>query len=225
MKGKQDIIPAVIPKSLADLKENLAAVSGFAHEVQVDIVDGQFVPFTSWPYGGGEQIADLTPLARAFDIEVDLMVKNPEAVLPEYVAAGAKRAVVHIESVTDVDTLLAHRKAHEYALGLSLNNDTPLEAIISYLDRVDFVQCMGIAQIGAQGARFDERVLERISTLRETNGMLEISVDGSVNEATLQKLFAAGANRFAVGSAILAADNPEAAFTHLSELIASYKQQ
>lgn len=225
MKGKQHIIPAIIPKSLAHLRETLASVSGFAREVQVDIVDGQFVPFTSWPYGAGEQVSDLAAVSSVFDIEVDLMVQNPEAVLPEYIAAGAKRVVVHIESVTDIEAILSHRAAHEYMLGLSLNNDTPLDAITPYLSHVDFVQCMGIAQIGAQGASFDERVLERISTLRETNGMLEISVDGSVNEETLQKLFAAGANRFAVGSAILAADNPEAVFAHLSELIASYKQQ
>ena len=68
---------------------------------------------------------------------------------------------------------------------------------------VDFVQCMGIANIGFQGEEFDERVLNQIKELRSQYKELIISVDGSVNEITAPLLVKAGANRLVIGSAVM----------------------
>lgn len=213
-----DIVPAVIPTSLAHLRETAELVRGFARALQIDVVDGKFVPHVSWPYGGGEmhgEPAAVAEFASALEIEMDLMLAEPEASLDAWAAAGAARIVVHIESVRDMDAVIAHRRTHGYRLGLALNNDTPLSVIEPHLSSVDFVECMGIAAIGAQGAPFDERVIGRIAELARAHPGLEISVDGSVNETTLPRLAAAGATRFVAGSAIFKADAPARAYERL----------
>lgn len=214
----QTIIPAIIPTSREHLEISLARVAPFANEVQIDIVDGQFVPFTSWPYVGSGSVHTLAQYVTAHAIEVDLMVMLPETVIDVYANAGVARMVVHLESTNDLSGIIAHRKKHEYQLGLSILNDTPLELLLPHIPEVDYVQLMGIKDIGSQGQPFDERVLERIATLRATFPDLVISIDGSVNRDTIPRLAEAGANRLVSGSAIFSAENPYDAYMELTRL-------
>lgn len=105
-------------------------------------------------------------------------------------------------------------------VALALNNDTPLERLAPHLLDIDGVQCMGIAEIGAQGRSFDERVLNRIREIRSKYPELSIGVDGSVNEETIMRLKEAGANRFVVGSAVFDTPDPAQAYDALSKLVA-----
>ncbi len=214
------IVPAIIPTSLAHLKESIDLVAPFTHEVQVDIVDGKFVPFTSWPYIDGAQTSDMAPFTAEGLVEVDLMLMEPEAVLAEYVRAGARRVVVHLESVRDFEKILTLKKELDFKLGFSINNDTPLETLTDVIAHADYVQLMGIAHIGSQGQPFDERVLTTIATLRAAYPTLLISIDGSVNAETVGRLAHAGANRCVSGSAILKQENPEEAYNTLNALFA-----
>ena len=216
----QTIIPAIIPESITTFKRELERVSAFSHTIQIDIVDGRFVPFRSWPYEGGDTFEAIRPLLGPFEVEFDLMVEEPETVVDKYLELGAKRIVVHLESTEKIEDMLSHHREHSYALGLSLGNDTPLEELTRYVADADYVQLMGIADIGAQGQPFDERVLARIEELRSAYPHLEISIDGSVNEETLPRLKTAGATRFISGSALLTADDPAAMYRRLTELAA-----
>ena len=214
------IVPAIIPASLDDIASTIDRVAPFTHEIQVDIVDGVFVPFTSWPYTTGAPIASLSNYTKEHMVEVDLMLMEPERVIQEYVDAGARMVVVHLESVRDLETIISLRKANDFKLGFSINNDTPFNTLTRVLEQADYVQLMGIARIGSQGQPFDERVLERISVLRKTYPTLLISIDGSVNIETVGKLAHAGANRCVSGSAILNQKNPEEAYYALTSLFA-----
>ncbi len=212
------IVPAVIPQSFEHIDEALTLVSGLTREVQIDIVDGHFVPFTSWPYRGGGSVMLLSKYTKEFVIEVDLMQSEPEKALPLYVDAGVKKVVVHLESVKDLKAILAHHATHHYELGFSIRNDTPLTVLTHVIESADYVQLMGIRQIGSQGQPFDTEVLTRIKILRESYPDLLISIDGSVNEETLPQLRASGANRFISGSAIFGAPNPREAYEKLVAL-------
>ncbi len=77
---------------------------------------------------------------------------------------------------------------------------------------------MGIASIGAQGQLFDTRVIDRIRAIRHAHAALPISIDGSVNEATITALIDAGADRLVSGSAILRAEDPQRAYETLAHL-------
>ena len=211
----QPVAPALIPTSYAQLEETIREVSLWSPEIQVDIVDGVFVPFTSWPYVDGGNVSDLATLSGRCAIEVDLMLMNPEEVVEAYLAAGVTHVVVHLESTTHLDRIIALKEQHNFSLGFSINNDTELSVLTSVIKDADYVQLMGIAHIGSQGQPFDERVIGRIRMLRAQHPGLFISIDGSVNKETLPRLFTAGADRVVSGSAILKALNPKAAYHEL----------
>jgi ribulose-phosphate 3-epimerase len=160
----------------------------------------------------------LRDIAESVIIEVDLMIERPELALSLYIDAGVKKVVIHLESTTDMNAILAHRRAHDYELGVSVGNDTPLGKLRSLVPYIDYVQLMGIRHIGSQGQPFDDEVLTRIQSLRSEFGDLVISIDGSVNGTTLPLLKAAGANRFVSGSAIFDASDPYAAYESLIHL-------
>lgn len=216
------VVPAVIPESKEHLEETLRLFNTFAPEAQVDITDGIFTSARSWPYTEMESYVESALVALpALSIELDLMIQNPEQSLDAWMGLKPSRVVVHVESTHNLEAVLAHKRTHGYMLGLAFNNDTSL-ALLHELDRAayDYVELMGIADIGAQGQAFDERVLARIQEVKARYPDLEVSVDGSVNQATLLLLKAAGADRFVVGSAILNAPDREAMYKTLTQLAA-----
>lgn len=213
------IIPAVIPESLNDIASVISLIAPFSHEIQIDIVDGVFVPYCSWPYlKEMGTIRDLKSYIDGFQVEMDLMIMEPELVAREYIEAGARKIVVHLESVRDMDAIRALKKTHDCKLGFSIGNDTPLHVLTDVIADADYVQLMGIAHIGVQGQPFDNRVLERITTLRQMYPTLLISIDGSVNRETVGSLAHAGANRCIAGSSIVKSTHPQEAYKELTAL-------
>ena len=217
-----EIVPAVMPRDLEDLYVHLANVLGAARTVQIDVMDGVFVPEKSWPCtpGGSEEFARVVsgefslPFAQDFNLEVDLMVTDPVSAAKHWVRAGARRVIVHVESVRDIASALKEIKAvsMDTEVGIAIGIETPNEQIESALGTVDVVQCMGIARIGYQGEVFDERVAGKVADIHERHPGVTISVDGGVNAENIARLARAGARRFAVGSAIFNTDDPAEAY-------------
>lgn len=222
-----EVIPAILPKDLDELRDKMAQVSGIAPIVQIDICDGKFVPNNTWPYvkGGMDEFTAIKaeeegfPFWDSLDFEVDLMVRHPEEVVHDWVMAGAKRLVLHIESAPNIlETIeklrgeygTAKDEAFGLEIGVALDIQTPNSEVYEILDMIDqdgdsiidFVQFMGIDNVGFQGQEFDDRVLEKISDLRDMYPNIHISVDGGVNFDNAADLISAGATRLISGSAI-----------------------
>jgi len=222
-----EIIPAILPKDLDELRDRMAQVSGLAPLVQIDVCDGKFVPSKTWPYvkGGMTEFERITaedegfPFWDSLDFEADLMVKKPEEVVDSWIKAGAKRVVLHIESSNKILPLIeklreeygtAKDEAFGLEIGVALNIQTPNEEVYEILDMIDeegnsiidFVQFMGIDNVGFQGQEFDDRVLEKISDLRGVYPNIQISVDGGVGFDNAADLISAGATRLISGSTI-----------------------
>ncbi|MBX4211094.1 hypothetical protein KW783_03955, partial [Candidatus Parcubacteria bacterium] len=163
-----EIIPAIMPKSMRDLKEKMSRVAAIVPLVQVDIMDGIFVSEKTWPYGFSEEFKQIIVEKEGFpfwdqvDFEADLMISDPVRGVEEWISAGARRVIVHIESTENfpyvVDTFKSRAPAKDslfnIELGVAINPDTPNEKIAPYIKDVDFVQCMGIAKIGFQSQPF-----------------------------------------------------------------------
>ena len=229
-----EIIPAIIPESLADLEEKLALVENYVPVVQIDITDGRFVPTKSWPYHGAGYddyfLAILKedsglPLWNKIDYEIDLMVKKPELVIDDWVKAGARRIIVHAESTIDIKEVLVNLNDRYSSIrnilvgvdfGVAININTSNQVVYDLLDTidkeglplVDFVQFMGIDAIGFQGHELDRRVIDKIKELRSRYPDTIISIDGGVTEDNAEELVIAGVNRLVSGSAIFESDNP-----------------
>lgn len=213
-----------MPKSHNDLSETMGLFVGVVPLVQLDIMDGKFVPNRTWPYPRDSFFDAVVaeeqgmPYWEDIDFEADLMVENPEAWVAKWVAAGARRIIVHVESMQEFE-IVRSAVPSLVSLGLAINTTTPISAIEPYLDRIEFVQCMGIARIGFQGEAFDERVLEHIRAIRALRPNISISVDGAVNFETAKRLVEAGANRLVSGSAILESGDVREAVARLKDLV------
>ena len=211
------IVPAIIPKSAEQIIKLLPELK-FSPEIHIDVVDGKFVPFTSWPYEPKGEPSEVHTTTDSFTLEVDLMVSNPLEAADAWIKAGADMLVFHTETI-DLQAFKRFVGSVKISVGISALNDTPLSVLESYAVFADYIQLMGIAEIGTQGQAFDERVLERITTLKKLFPRLSITIDGSVNEKTIAKLRAAGADRFICGSSIVDALQPYVAYTELQKLI------
>ena len=236
-----EVIPAIIPQSFEDLKEKMTQVNKLVPIVQIDVCDGKFVPSKCWPYANdnGEFVklvdeSEEFPFWKSLDFEVDLMVENPESTIPDWIKAGAKRLIIHIESSKDPFKLMADLRnkygysgdsAYSIEIGVAIGADTPNSTLDEYLkpnfagrSLADFVQFMGIKKIGYQGQEFDTEVLDKISDLRKNFPDTIISVDGGVNFENAQDIVEAGVNRLVSGSAIYESDNIREAITELTNL-------
>jgi len=233
-----EVIPALMPKNFSELEEYAGQFRGLTKGVQIDVMDGIFVPEVSWPYkkvtAEEASASSAVILDTSFKeivghdrkmpegdallyYELDLMIDAPEKGIKSWTQTGASRLIFHIESIKDKDWFwknLAHIKspAPEFGvfgieIGLAINTTTPNEEIYPHIEKLDFVQCMGIDKIGFQGQPFDERVLHKIEDLRKRSPELIISVDGGVSLDTAPELIKAGANRLVAGSAILKSDD------------------
>jgi len=207
-----NIIPAIISEDFEGIEEKIDMVGGFVDWVQIDVVDGVFAQPKSWPYTEVDQMKEISRL-NDFDfgpnLELHLMIKNPEETLDAWLDTPAKRIFVHYESTDDIEQAIMILDMSSAEAGISLNMDTPIEVLEPYMDRIDAVQLMSIPEIGSYGAEFDEDVLTKIETLREMYPEVSISVDGGINLENIAAVKSAGADNAAAGSAIYKSDNYE----------------
>lgn len=212
----KEIIPAILPENFNDLLGHVESVKDSVRVVQIDICDGVFVPSKCWPYkndsGEFKKILDEEeglPEWLTMDYEIDLMVQNPLEDAEKWVRAGAKRLIFHIESEGVAETMQMLKTDHVYnvmddllEVGVAINIDTPISALENIIDDISVVQCMGIARIGFQNEKFDERVLGKIKEIKAKYPEVLISIDGGVDFENLQSLIDAGVDRFVAGHSV-----------------------
>lgn len=210
---KIEIIPAILPRNFSELQDKVGLVSGLVKTVQVDVCDGQFVPNATWPYRKQDDNFDKIvseeiglPDWEKLNYEVDLMVNKAEEVVEQWVSAGVSRIILHAEMKGDMIGAI-DKLSNIVEIGFALNMDTNIGVIEKYKEKIQFVQCMGIDKIGFQGQAFDEKVIEKIRSIRSSYPSLPISVDGGVSLENAKALIEAGASRLVVGSAIFDSDN------------------
>jgi ribulose-phosphate 3-epimerase len=212
------IIPAIMPKTFDELHELVGLGALVSKIVQVDIMDGIFVPSTSWPYSEkGFKNKDFQalmsqenglPLWEKIDYEFDLMIDNPISTMEQWTALGPKRIIVHYDAMPDPrESLRAMQELRPFIeIALAVGAHHSIQKIEPLVPLIDSIQCMGIEKIGFQGQPFHEKILETISEIKTYFPELVVSVDGSVNRSTIAPLASAGAARVAVGSALLVGD-------------------
>ncbi len=206
------IIPAILGRSLDDIRADLARVSSLVPLVQIDVCDGKLTPEATWPYNtrGAVDLEQLIseedglPFWDSVNYEIDLMTKNPEYEIDKWIKAGASRVVIHFES-TDPEMLgeiISSLRQADVEVGISLDVATPLEVLEPLEEYIDSVQLMGIDHDGSQGQPFDEVTLDRVRQVRERFPFMHIAVDGGVSLETAPDILDAGADRLIVGHAL-----------------------
>jgi len=209
-----EIIPAILPKDFEEVVDKASMVKGLVKTVQVDICDGQFVPSVTWPLKRQDDFFDRIvkqeeglPSWQEINYEFDLMVnwRDPKDV-EDWIQAGASRIVLHVESKGDLVEVIKTVDG-QIEVGLALNIATQIDVIESFKDKIQFIQLMGIDNVGFQGQSFDPKVIDKIKAVKAKYPDLIISIDGAVSLANANDLINAGASRLVIGSAIFESDN------------------
>lgn len=223
------VAPAVLPMSYSDLEEKLALFGSLPHisRVQIDVVDGRFASPASWPYTAPTEFKSLVergnmlPFLDRITYEIDLMCEDAHRAADAWLLLGATRLTLHVESVPNFSQFLPRVRNYYgdlVSFGLAINADTNLSSLEQNMDGIDYVQFMGIRRIGVQGQPFDQRVLERVRSFHRRYPKVPIQVDGGVTLQTAKQLLASGVSGLIVGSGILRAEDPVAAFDAFERL-------
>lgn len=211
-----EIIPAIMPKSFKDIEEHVEKVFQFISYVQLDLMDGQYVEGKTWPFfpkdklSAEELVAGKIKLPESSKIkyEFDLMVRSPERDLKKYLSLGATRLIIHADSIDNKEFFLEEVEKLKIKWGIAFLTTDNIKNWADFILKADFVQLMGIENIGYQGQAFDPRVLDQVRHVKEIKPNAIISVDGGINLETANELVQIGVQRVVSGSVVFGANNP-----------------
>jgi len=185
------IIPSIIAKSQEELEKVVNKVKDHSKILQLDIMDGKFVPTHSLDF-------DFKLPETNCKYEAHLMVSNPEKWIEKHYKI-TDVILVHIESTNNPEKIIELVKSKGKKMGFVLNPETPIEKIKPYLDKIDQILIMTVNP-GFYGSPFLPETLDKVKELRKLKPNLDIEVDGGINLNTIKKAYDAGTNLFISGS-------------------------
>jgi ribulose-phosphate 3-epimerase len=201
---------SILAADLAHLADEVKRVEEAADIIHVDIMDGHFVP----PIALGTVV--VASLRRCTDLTLHghLMVDAPESYFEELADAGLDVVSFHHEAVGDPEPAVAKARAAGMRTGITLNLETPVEAVFPSLEQLDDVMLMSIRP-GWSGQELNPEVYPRIEAVRreaDRRGLeLDVEIDGGVKIENAQRAVDAGATVLVAASGIYRTDDPAAA--------------
>ena len=210
------IAPSILSADFARLASEAEVVSN-ADWLHVDVMDNHFVPNLTL----GLPVVE--SLARATDLPLDchLMIEDPDRWAPGYVEAGAGSVTFHVEACRAPVRTAREIRALGARAAMALRPATAIEPYEDLLGELDMVLLMTV-EPGFGGQKFLDLVLPKIRRTRELvarHGLdVWIQIDGGVSAETIERCADAGADVFVAGSAVYAADDPNAVVDRLREL-------
>ncbi len=203
------IAPSILACDFSQLAAEVETVRADADLLHVDVMDGHFVPNLSI---GAPVVKCLRPRTDMY-LDCHLMIDNPGDLLDDFAAAGANSCTVHIE-LGDPRPLFDRMRAHGMKVGLVLNPDTPLDAVLPHLEEIDILLFMSVHP-GFGGQAFLPEVLDKVRAARaivdERALPIELEIDGGINLETAPLAAAAGADILVAGSAVFGTSDRGAA--------------
>lgn len=210
---------SILAADLAHLADEVKAVEGAADIIHVDIMDGHFVPPIAL---GTVVVASLRP-CTSLTLHGHLMVDAPESYFEELAEAGLDVVSFHHEAVGDPEPAIAKARAAGMRTGITLNLETPVEAVFPFLDGIDDVMLMSIRP-GWSGQALNPDVYPRIEAVRrevDRRGLpVDVEIDGGVKIGNARRAVDAGATVLISASGIYGTDDPAASARTLARIAA-----
>lgn len=205
------IIPAILTDSLRDFRKKMDIVSEFSSWVQIDIMDGIFVPNRSVTL---REI--LGSDMRGLSLEMHLMTENPSSLFPLCEKLGASRVISHVEAVESAESLFRAMEPYSFQKGIALNPTTVLSRLSRVEGKFHEVLFLGVDP-GFQGQEFQEEVKGKVREFLSSFPGVKAGIDGGVNESNIKELAALGLEYVNVGSSLFSSEDPKRSFLSLQE--------
>jgi len=217
----REIVPAILEKTIPAAQHKLDLVNGLAQWVQIDIMDGVFVPNKTI------SIADVAQLKTDAHIELHLMIQKPWKHVEVLRHLRPRRVLVHYESFLEDDSHeLLFSFVHQLALfnievGLAINPETSLSAIKGLdfiVKNISYFLFMTVHP-GFGGQALLESVLRKIHTFRQMYPHVSVEVDGGVKLENISYLKKLGVNYYVIGSSLFKAQDVKKRFQQLQQYV------
>lgn len=209
-----EIIPSINVPTFTEIQERIRKVEPYVKWCHLDVTDGIFSKYETW-----RNPADLSLLDTTLNIEVHLMVSEPEKVIDQWLVKPVKRLIVHLETAKDMELLIDKCRKVGVEIGLAVNPETPGEALAPWLGKVDLVQVLAVHPGSSGQKSFWPELLGKISYIREQCRHCIIEADGGINPETARKAAAAGADLLVSGAYIFNNQNFELTLEELARAV------
>jgi ribulose-phosphate 3-epimerase len=220
------IAPSILSADFARLGEEVRAVlAAGADIVHFDVMDNHYVPNLTI----GPLVCEaLRKAGIEAPIDVHLMVKPVDRIVPDFAKAGATWITFHPEASEHVDRTVGLIREQGCRPGIVLNPATPVDWLDYVLDKIDMVLLMSVNP-GFGGQSFIPSVLPKITRVREmidrSGRDIRLEVDGGVKVDNIEAVAAAGADTFVAGSAIFGAKDYAATISAMRDRIGRARAQ
>ncbi|GCE27756.1 ribulose-phosphate 3-epimerase [Dictyobacter alpinus] len=196
-----EIVPSILSADFTRLGEQVRdAEAAGAHRIQIDVMDGHFVPNITM----GPMVVEAVRSCTKATLEAHLMITNPQEYIETFAKAGADVIIVHQEVSPHLHRVLKQIKAAGKQAGVAINPSTPVFMLQDMLPFCDLILVMTINP-GFGGQELIPETLPKIETLhrmlQQRNLTCDIEVDGGINAETIPQVVRAGANLLVAGSA------------------------
>ena len=219
--SKYLIAPSILSADFARLGQEVDAVlKAGADLIHFDVMDKHYVPNLTI---GPMVCAALRKHSPRLPIDVHLMVKPVDRIIPDFAAAGASYITFHPEASEHVDRSLQLIRDHGCKAGLVFNPATPLDYLHYVMDKLDMILVMSVNP-GFAGQSFIRSALDKLHDARklieQSGRAIRLEIDGGVKVDNIREIAEAGADTFVAGSAIFGAKDYAAVIGKMREELA-----
>lgn len=208
-----EIIPSINVRTFEEVKERIRLVEPHVKWCHLDVTDGVFSKHLTW-----HDPRDLLNLETSLNVEVHLMISDPEKNIDQWLVQPVERLIFHIEAMKDPELIIS--KCHDAGveIGFAINPETFWGKLEPWFGKVDIYETLTVNP-GPSGQDVDwPEMLDKIIHIRKSCPECIIEVDGGVNPESAKKAREAGASLLVSGAYILKSKNIEEAILSLSRM-------
>jgi len=193
-----EVVPSILSADVGRLTEQVKeAEAAGADRIQVDVMDGHFVPNLTF----GPLVVEAVRRATSLPVEAHLMVERPEQFLEAFAKAGATLIEVQVEATTSLYRTVQTIKELGARAGVAINPATPVDALREILPYIDLINVMTV-EPGFGGQKFIPHSPEKVRRVRALSSEVEIEVDGGIDARTAPLVVKAGATVLVAGNSV-----------------------